>query len=225
MAKFLEYVPGESFLHRMNPCVKLIGAVLIAIACFVTSNLVFLLILLAAALVMAASCGLGRETAGLCKAVFAFSLILAVVILLTTPHGALLVPLPWGYIGAGSLLAALTVVVRLMAAAIPLLLVFYVTKMNDLTNAAVKQLHVPYKYAFTFTSTVHFIPVFMNDMAGIMEAQTARGVEFDGSFAKKVRLMIPLCVPLLVSSVRKTNSAAIAAEVREIGRASCRERV
>ena len=113
-----------------------------------------------------------------------------------------------------SLLAALTVVVRLMAAAIPLFLVFYVTKMNDLTNAAVKQLHVPYKYAFTFTSTVHFIPVFMNDMAGIMEAQTARGVEFDGSFAKKVRLMIPLCVPLLVSSVRKTNSAAIAAEVR-----------
>ena len=154
MAKFLEYVPGESFLHRMNPCVKLIGAVLIAIACFVTSNLVFLLILLAAALVMAASCGLGRETAGLCKAVFAFSLILAVVILLTTPHGMPLVPLPWGYIGTGSLLAALTVVVRLMAAAIPLFLVFYVTKMNDLTNAAVKQLHVPYKYAFTFTSTV-----------------------------------------------------------------------
>ena len=152
MAKFLEYVPGESFLHRMNPCVKLIGAVLIAIACFVTSNLVFLLILLAAALVMAASCGLGRETAGLCKAVFAFSLILAVVILLTTPHGMPLVPLPWGYIGAGSLLAALTVIVRLMAAAIPLFLVFYVTKMNDLTNAAVKQLHVPYKYAFTFTS-------------------------------------------------------------------------
>ena len=27
MAKFLEYVPGESFLHRMNPCVKLVGAV------------------------------------------------------------------------------------------------------------------------------------------------------------------------------------------------------
>ena len=26
--------------------------------------------------------------------------------------------------------------------------------------------------------------------------------------------MVPLCVPLLVSSVRKTNSAAIAAEVR-----------
>ena len=39
-------------------------------------------------------------------------------------------------------------------------------------------------------------------------------MEFDGGFVKKVRLMVPLCVPLLVSSVRKTNSAAIAAEVR-----------
>ena len=62
---------------------------------------------------------------------------------------------------------------------------------------------------------MHVIPVFMNDMSGIMEAQTARGVEFDqGGFLKRLRLMIPLCVPLLVSSVRKTNSAAIAAEVR-----------
>ena len=102
-----------------------------------------------------------------------------------------------------------------MAAAIPLFLVFYVTKMNDITNAVVKVLHVPYKYAFTFTSTIHFIPLFMNDMKGIMEAQTARGVEFDaGGIVRKVRLMVPLCVPLLVSSVRKTNSAAIAAEVR-----------
>lgn len=214
MAKFLEYVPGESLLHRLNPTVKLACAVLLAIACFANSNLWFLLAVLAADLALAASCKMGRPTVGLCKAVFAFSLILAVVILLTTPHGAQLVPLPWGYIGTGSLLAALTVVVRLMAAAIPLFLVFYVTKMSDLTNSVVKQLHVPYKYAFTFTSTVHFIPVFMNDMAAIMEAQTARGVEFDGSFAKRIRLMVPLCVPLLVSSVRKTNSAAIAAEVR-----------
>jgi energy-coupling factor transport system permease protein len=79
----------------------------------------------------------------------------------------------------------------------------------------VKVIGVPYRYAFTFASTVHFIPVFMNDMKGIMEAQTARGVEFDqGGIVNKVRLMVPLCVPLLVSSVRKTNSAAIAAELR-----------
>lgn len=37
-------------------------------------------------------------------------------------------------------------------------------------------------------------------MAGIMEAQTARGVEFDGS-PGELRLMIPLCVPLLAAAI------------------------
>ena len=202
---------------RVRACARVRHAWLLAfaLACFCTSNLVLLAALLLVGFALAASCGMVRPTIGLAKAVFAFSLILAVVQVLTTPTGAVLVELPWGYIGAGSLLAALTTIVRLVAAAIPLFLVFYVTKMNDITNAVVKVLHVPYKYAFTFTSTIHFIPMFMNDMKGIMEAQTARGVEFDaGGIVRKVRLMVPLCVPLLVSSVRKTNSAAIAAEVR-----------
>ena len=215
MNGFLEYVPGTSLMHRLNPVVKLLGAIVFAVACFCTSNLVFLACMLVLALAMAASCGMLRPTAGLMKAVFVFSLLLAIIQILFTPSGDVLVALPWGYVGTGSLIAALTTVVRLEAAAIPLFLTFYVTKVSDMTNAAVKVLHVPYKYAFTFSSTVHFIPVFMNDMKGIMEAQTARGVEFDkGGLLNKVRLIVPLCVPLLVSSVRKTNSAAIAAEVR-----------
>lgn len=215
MNGFLEYVPGDSLLHRLNPVAKLLFAVLFAIACFCSGNLVFLVVMLAIGVGLAASCGMMKQTVGLMKAVLVFSIILAVLLIFTTPRGDVLVELPWGYIGTGSILAAITTIVRLEAAAIPLFLTFYVTKITDLSNSVVKVLHVPYKYAFTFASTVHFIPVFMNDMKGIMEAQTARGVEFDvGGIVKKVRLMVPLCVPLLVSSVRKTNSAAIAAEVR-----------
>ena len=215
MNGFLEYVPGDSLLHRLNPVAKLLFAVVFAITCFCTGNLVFLCCMLALGIAMAASCGMMKQVLGLMKAVFVFSLILAILLVFTTPQGEMLVELPWGYIGTGSLLAAATTIVRLEAAAIPLFLTFYVTKISDLSNSVVKVLHVPYKYAFTFASTVHFIPVFMNDMKGIMEAQTARGIEFDvGGIVNKVRLMVPLCVPLLVSSVRKTNSAAIAAEVR-----------
>lgn len=215
MKGFLEYVPGNSFLHRMNPVAKLGCAILIVFACFATSRFELLLAILALDFVMAVKTGLTKQTMGLAKAVTLFSLLLALIALLTTPEGEPLAQLPWGFIGTGSLTAAVLIVLRLVACAVPLFLVFYVTKLTDMSNAMVKILHVPYKYAFTFTSTVHFIPVFMNDMSGIMEAQTARGVEFDkGGILNKIRLMIPLCVPLLVSSVRKTNSAAIAAEVR-----------
>lgn len=215
MNKFLEYVPGTSFLHKMNPVAKLLCALAFAIACFLSRNLFFLGCMLGVGLALAASAGMMKQVFGLMKAVFVFSLILAVIQILTVSSGEVLVALPWGYIGTDSLLAAATTILRLEAAAIPLFLVFYVTKISDMTNAFVKNLHVPYKYAFTFASTVHFIPVFLNDMQGIMEAQTARGVEFDkGGIVNKIRLMVPLCVPLLVQSVRKTNSAAIAAEVR-----------
>ena len=214
MKGFLEYVPGDSLLHRMNPVAKLAAAFLLVIACFATNSLALLALVVVLDAVLAVHCKMVSQTLGLAKAVALFSLVLALIALLFTPKGDVLAQLPWGYIGTESVAAAVLIVVRLVACAVPLFLVFYVTKLTDMANALVKVLHVTYKYAFTFMSTVHFIPVFMNDMAGIMEAQTARGVEFDGGFLKKIRLMMPLCVPLLVSSVRKTNSAAIAAEVR-----------
>ena len=85
MNKFLEYVPGNSLLHRMNPVAKLIGAILFALACFMTGNLILLVALLVAGLVLAASCHMMRQTAGLMKAVLAFSVILAAILIFTTP--------------------------------------------------------------------------------------------------------------------------------------------
>ena len=94
MSAFLEYVPGTSPLHRMNPVAKLAAAALFAVACFCSSNLVFLAVLLACGFALAATCGMLRPAVGLAKAVFAFSLILALVQILTTPTGAVLVALP-----------------------------------------------------------------------------------------------------------------------------------
>ncbi len=214
MGGFLEYVAGESFLHKMNPVAKLGCAFIITIACFVTTSPVFLACILVLDAILAKQCDMVRQALGLAKAVTAFSVVLALIALLFTPQGEVLVQLPWGYIGWVSIYSAVLVVVRLVACVVPIFLVFYVTKLTDLANSLVENAHMPYKYAFVFMSCVRFIPVFMNDMAAIMEAQTARGVEFDGGLMKRVRLMVPLCVPLLVSSVRKTNSSAIAAEVR-----------
>ena len=217
MKGFLEYVEGNSFLHNMNPMAKIICALLIAIAAFTSQNFFVLAALIIMDYVLAGICGMVKQVLGLTKAIVFFALLLGVLAILTTKpaEGAhILVELPWGSISTTSLISALLIFMRLVAAAIPMFLTFYVTRVNDIANSAVKVLHVPYRYAFTFSSTVKFIPTFLNDMAGIMGAQTARGVEFDGGLMKKIRLMAPLCVPLLVTSVRKINSSAIAAEVR-----------
>ena len=73
----------------------------------------------------------------------------------------------------------------------------------------------PYRYAFTVSTAIRFVPLFAGEMSGIMEAQKARGVEFDTQNPiRKMGLVLPLCVPLLVGCVRRIDSTAIAAELR-----------
>ena len=109
----------------------------------------------------------------------------------------------------------LLLVLRLIGATLPLSILISVTNLNDLSNAMVKYLHIPYKFAFTFTSAIRFIPVFSVEMSGIIESQQARGVDFEiKNPFKKVGMILPLCFPLLISSVRKIESTATAAELR-----------
>ena len=110
---------------------------------------------------------------------------------------------------------AYMLVLRLINATLPLSLMLMATRLTDLSNALVVHWGLPYQYAFTITTALHFIPVFFNDMQVISEAQLARGVSFDTRNPfKKFALMAPLSVPLLVSSVKKTEQAAIAVELR-----------
>jgi energy-coupling factor transport system permease protein len=104
---------------------------------------------------------------------------------------------------------------RIIGAAMPLSLMLSITRMSDISNMLVRYLGIPYKYAFVLTTAVRFIPLFAEEMTGIMEAQTSRGVRFDTkNFFMKLRLLLPLCVPLLISSVRRMEVSAISAELR-----------
>lgn len=96
MARFLEYIPGTSFLHCMNPLAKLACALLISIACFCSTNIIFLACILVLDFALAATCKMTRQATGLAKAVAIFSIILAIIALLTTPQGTPLRCAPLG---------------------------------------------------------------------------------------------------------------------------------
>jgi energy-coupling factor transport system permease protein len=145
-----------------------------------------------------------------------FSAVLFVLQVLFAGEGTPVFTLPPGItITQEGVMFSLLFVLRFMASTMPLALMLSVTPVGDISNVLVRNLRIPYKYAFVITTAVRFIPLFSEEMAGIMEAQTARGVEFDTkNFIKKIRLVVPLCVPLLVSSVRKIENSAISAELR-----------
>lgn len=211
MRNVIGYVPGSSLLHRLNPVTKLAMAAAIIIATLLAQSWTALV-------------GLLLITLGLSVYAGAFSR-LASLLKVLVPVAVLMFALQLAFVRSGDAVALFITTdglqtggkacLRLVGVALPLVLMLAVTKLNDLANACVEVLHIPYKYAFTFTTALRFVPVFTQEMNAIMEAQTARGVQFDTrNPLKKMSLMLPVCIPLLVTSVGKTDATALAAEQR-----------
>ena len=211
MKGFLDYKDCDSVLHRLNPVSKIILSVLICVGCFACNNLIVLCFFPIFDLILALSGKIFSETIKIFIGLLKVSVFIFILQLIFVRDGEAVVVIP--FITYKGLKTAVSVVLKLIGATLPLASMLKITKLNDLSNVMVAKMHIPYKYAFAVTQSIHFIPCFMNDMYDIMEAQKARGVDFDTKI-KKIGLIVPLCVPLLISSVKKTNSAAVAASLR-----------
>lgn len=211
MLNVIDYVPGTTALHKLNPVSKLALAAAIIIATFLAQSWVALVGLLALTLGLGVYAGVQPRLISLLKLLVPIAAIMFVLQLAFVRGGQDI----WGFVTTEGLATGGRACLRLVGIALPLVLMLTVTKLTDLANACVKVLHVPYTYAFTFTTALRFVPVFTQEMNAIMEAQTARGVEFDTKNPfKKMTLMLPVCIPLLVTSVGKTDAIALAAEQR-----------
>ena len=211
MVNVIDYVPGATVLHRLNPVAKLALASGIIIATFLAASYPALIGLLVITLALGAYAGVFRRLASLLKVLLPLAAIMLVLQMIFVQGGERLV----GFVTSEGLVTGSKACLRLLGVALPLVLVLTVTKLTDLANACVEILHVPYRYAFAFTTALRFVPLFGQEMNAIMEAQTARGVEYDTKNPiKKLQLMLPLCIPLLISSVGKTDATALAAEQR-----------
>ena len=217
MKGFLDYKPGNSILHRLNPLTKIAVSAGLCLSCFLTRNHLAIIGVIAFNLLLAASAGGLKRSLKTLLSFVKFSAVLFVVQVLFVRQGNVLLRLPSDviYITDEGLLFSLLFALRFIAATMPLSTMLSVTRISDISNVFVRSLRMPYKYAFVITTAIRFIPLFSEEMTNIMEAQTARGVQFDTkNFLKKIRLLLPLCVPLLISSVRKIEGGAISAELR-----------
>ena len=100
----------------------------------------------------------------------------------------------------------------------------YTTTPNDLTDALEKLLS-PLKFiglksavhtlAMMMTIALRFIPTLIEVAEKIMNAQKARGADFEnGSLKERAKALIPILIPLLISSVRRAYELAEAMECR-----------
>lgn len=207
----LQFYPGKSIVHRLDPRVKLFlsSALLITTLLYLEVTMTTLIITIEAALAI-----ISRTTKRWVRTVYgAIPLILAVFamnyVIRAFHYGRFFDP-----VGLYESFAAAYRLIALLAS----FSIFFLTTTPEELGMTLTKLKIPYSYTFAFISAIRFTPVLAEELQTIMDAQRARGLELDkGGPLTRIRKYIPILVPLIVNVLRRSYELAEAMEVKCFG--------
>ena len=216
-----QYFPGNSLLHRIDPRMKLVLTLCFIVLVFLPQNWWGLLTV---GLFLVLVLGLSRLPIRLMwrstKPVLFLVLFTSILNILYVHDGT---PLwPGGFITTGGLQSAAFIAIRIVCLILGSSLLTYTTTPTALTDAIerllspLKLIRVnPHELAMMMTIALRFIPTLMEETDKIMSAQKARGADMEsGGLLKRVKALIPILIPLFVSSFRRAYDLAMAMECR-----------
>ena len=207
-----QYFPGDSLLHRMDPRVKLVLTLAFIILVFVPKSWAGLL--LAVAFLIAAVVFSRLPLRLVLKSMKP----IAPIVVLTSLINMFYIPgdeifsLGFLHVTRQGVFTAVFIAVRLLCLIAGSSLLTYTTSPTTLTDALERLLH-PLTY---LRLTVHELAMMMiEETDQIMSAQKARGADLEsGGLMQRVRALIPILIPLFISSFRRAIDLATAMECR-----------
>lgn len=219
MPAMIEYIQKDSFIHRLHPITKILWTFAVLITSFLFNSPLPILIILLSNILVAFASGIIKQILPVIKALFLFSLLLILFQIFFVSDGkTLFYAIPFlniGRITDVGLNLSLVMSFRMVATVSTIPILMMTTPMTDLVVVLVEKLKIPFKYAFMFITALRFIPTLMGEIEQIMQAQMSRGYNSDTKNPfKKMIIVIPLAIPLLVSSIKKTEKMAISMEAR-----------
>lgn len=218
-----QYVPGESFIHRLDPRTKILLSIIFIVQLFLIKGFTGYLFVLAfiVGIVWVAKLSPKYLYKGL-KPVFMLIIITALLNLFMIDGKELLYELGFLKIYKEGVYTAGFMVLRLVFLIAGTSLLTLTTSPIELTDGLenllnpFKKIGLPaHELAMMMTIALRFIPTLMDETDKIMKAQMARGAEFEGkNLIQKAKNLIPLLVPLFISSFRRAEELAMAMEAR-----------
>lgn len=218
-----QYFPGNSPVHRLDPRTKLIVVVLYIVALFVAVSWVSYGIML---LFLLTAIRISRIPP---KAIIRGMKPLVVILLFTgilnlfySEGGTVLVKFWVITITTEGLKRAVFMVSRILMLISGTFLLTYTTSPIALTDGLesllnpLKRIHVPvHELSMMMCIALRFIPTLIEETDKIMNAQKARGADFEsGSIMDRAKALIPVLVPLFISAFRRADELATAMECR-----------
>ena len=215
-----QYFPGDTVVHRLDPRTKLIGVILYIVALFTAQSwLSYGLVTAAAVLFMILS---RIHPKNIFKGLRPMLVILTLTAFLNVFYtkGT---PVREGWIITWEGIdKALKMILRIVLLISGTFLLTYTTSPISLTDGMerllkpLKKLGVPvHEMTMMMSMALRFIPTLVEETDRIISAQKARGADFEtGSIADRIKALVPILVPLFVSSFRRADDLAVAMECR-----------
>ena len=219
-----QYFPGNSILHKLDPRLKLLLAICYIVLIFLAKCApAYALILLFTVLLIAVSgISFGVVLRSL-KPLF-FVLIFTTLINVFWGNGATVLWQigPFAVTREG-IIRAITMALRIiLLMASTSVILMYTTSPISLTDgierllSPLAKIGIPvHTFAMMMTMALRFIPTLLEETQKIINAQKARGADFDsGNLVDKAKALIPVLIPLLISQFRRAEELATAMECR-----------
>ena len=215
-----QYFPGNSFIHKMDPRSKIIFVVLFIVGLFQAKSWIGygIVVALTAAFIKIS----GIKPKAIFKGLKPMLIIIALTAILNMFYTQGTPVLPGWPITWEGIDRAVKMMLRITLLVTATFLLTYTTSPMSLTDGLemllkpLKKIGVPvHEITMMMSMALRFIPTLIEETNKIMSAQKARGADFEtGSLAKRAKALVPVLVPLFVSSFKRADELAVAMESR-----------
>ena len=219
-----QYFPGDSIIHRLDPRFKIICIILYIVSLFCADSYVAFIAITAAtaSIVFLSRLNFRNILKSVKPVMFILAFTIVANILWTTGEKPIfefwiIRVYPEGIKYA--FLMALRIICLIISTFV---LLTYTTAPVALTDA-IERLLSPFKkiglpvheFSMMMTIALRFIPTLIEETEKIINAQKARGADFEsGNLFRRAKALVPILIPLFVSAFRRADELAGAMECR-----------
>ena len=222
---FGQYLPSNSLVHKMDPRAKILLSIAYIVAVFLVKPfhfmgfaLCFSFLIIAVALAKVSFFKILKSI----KVILFFVIFSAILQLFFNTDGKTVLTLGSVKITDVGLYNAGFIIVRIILVVMGASLLTLTTSPIELADgiesllSPLKIIKFPaHEFALIMSIALRFIPTLLDETDRIIKAQKARGADFEsGNIFKRAKALIPVLIPLLISSFRRADELADAMDAR-----------
>lgn len=223
-----KYIPGSSFIHKLDPRNKILIMILLMVAIFWDVGMLrfpLYIVLSIFIYVLLRISGISIKTIFKSLKPMMFMMVFLFIInMFVYQEGYVLFTIPFlnFTLYLDSITQTLFIIIRLALMLAVTTILTTTTKPLDMTYglewymSPLKVIRFPaHEIAMTISIALRFIPTILEETERIIKAQKSRGVDLEeGKLKEKIGAIISLLIPLLISSFQRSEELSDAMEAR-----------